>query len=200
MSAQVSTPAGSLTLTTSLLGRANLANVLAATAVATEWGVPPADIARRAATLQAAPHRGQLIRLTQGVVLIDDSYNASPAATRRALETLRTAETSGRRLAVLGEMLELGDRSIELHEDIGRLAAASDLGLLVAVGGDAARALAEAAIAAGFPRAQTHHRLTSDAAAGLVAESVRAGDLVLVKGSHGIRTDHVVERLQAEFA
>ena len=141
MAARVATPQGPVDLTTPLLGRGNLLNVLAATAVAVECGVPLAAIADRASRLHAAPHRGEVIRLSKGIVVIDDSYNASPAATRRALDVLRTAETAGRRIAVLGEMLELGDRSMELHEAVGRAAAAARLDLLIAVGGDAASAL-----------------------------------------------------------
>jgi UDP-N-acetylmuramoyl-tripeptide--D-alanyl-D-alanine ligase len=200
MSARVRTPRGSMDVETPLLGRANLANVLAATAVAVECDVPLAGIAERASRLQAAPHRGQVVRLSEGIVVIDDSYNASPAATRRALDVLRTAEAGGRRIAVLGEMLELGERTIELHAAVGRSAAEASLDLLIAVGGEAARALADAAVAAGLAHARVQHAATSEAAADAVASSVRPGDLVLVKGSRGVRTDRVVERLKAEFA
>jgi UDP-N-acetylmuramoyl-tripeptide--D-alanyl-D-alanine ligase len=187
-------------LATPLLGRGNLSNVLAATAVAVECDVPLAGIAERASGLHAAPHRGQVVRLSKGIVVIDDSYNASPAATRRALDVLRTAETSGHRIAVLGEMLELGERTEELHASVGRAAAAASLDLLIAVGGEAARALADAAVAAGLPRAQVQNAATSDAAAEMVVSAIRPGDVILVKGSRGIRTDRVVERLKAEFA
>ena len=131
MGARVATPQGPMELATPLLGRGNLLNVLAGTAVAVECGVPLAAIADRASRLQAAPHRGEVIRLSKGIVVIDDSYNASPAATRRALDVLRTAETAGRRIAVLGEMLELGDRAMELHEGVGRAAAAARLDVLI---------------------------------------------------------------------
>jgi UDP-N-acetylmuramoyl-tripeptide--D-alanyl-D-alanine ligase len=200
MSARVTTPHGPVDLATPLLGRGNLANVLAATAVAVECDVPLAGIAERASRLQAAPHRGQVVRLSRGVVVIDDSYNASPAATRRALEVLRTAGTDGRRIAVLGEMLELGERTIELHTAVGRAAAEASLDLLITVGGEAAALLAEAAVAAGLPRARVRHAASSDAAADEAASSIRPGDVVLVKGSRGVRTDLVVERLKAEFA
>jgi UDP-N-acetylmuramoyl-tripeptide--D-alanyl-D-alanine ligase len=199
MRARVVTPRGSAELRTPLLGRGNLANVLAATAVAVECDVPLGDIVERASTAQAPPHRGQVVRL-KGIVLIDDSYNASPAATRRALDVLRAAGTGGRRIAVLGEMLELGERSIELHESIGRAAAAGGLDLLVAVGGVPAVSLAEAAVAAGLSRAHVRHVPTSGEAADAMVTLVREGDLVLVKGSHGVRTDQVVDRLKAEFA
>jgi UDP-N-acetylmuramoyl-tripeptide--D-alanyl-D-alanine ligase len=200
MSARVKTPRGPMDLATPLLGRGNLSNVLAATAVAVECDVPLAGIAERASRLQAAPHRGQVVRLSEGIVVIDDSYNASPAATRGALDVLRTAETSGHRLAVLGEMLELGERTAELHASVGRAAAAASLDLLIAVGGEAARTLADAAVAAGLPRARVQNVATSEAAADVVVSVIRPGDVVLVKGSRGVRTDRVVERLKAEFA
>jgi UDP-N-acetylmuramoyl-tripeptide--D-alanyl-D-alanine ligase len=200
MGARVATPQGPVELMTPLLGRGNLANVLAGTAVAVECGVPLAAIAERASRLKAAPHRGEVIRLSKGIVLIDDSYNASPAATRRALDVLRTAETTGRRIAVLGEMLELGDRSMELHEGVGRAAAAARLDLLIAVGGGAAGALAGAAVASGLAHERVQHIAKSALAAEATASLVRPGDVILVKGSHGIRTDEVVDRLKAEFA
>jgi UDP-N-acetylmuramoyl-tripeptide--D-alanyl-D-alanine ligase len=200
MSARVVTPAGAIDLTTPLLGRGNLANVLAATAVAVECGVPPTAIAERASRLQAAPHRGQVVKVAKGIVLIDDSYNASPAATKKALDVLRTADTPGRRIAVLGEMLELGDRAIELHEDVGRAAAAAGLALLIAVGGRAAGALADAAVAGGLPRARVQHVTNSALAADTIAKSTEPGDLILIKGSRGVHTDQVVDRLKAEFA
>jgi UDP-N-acetylmuramoyl-tripeptide--D-alanyl-D-alanine ligase len=198
MSARVTTPRGAVDLTTPLVGRGNLANVLAAMAVGVECDVPLAAMAERASRLQPAPHRGEVVRLAKGVVVIDDSYNASPAATQRALEVLRLSESTGRRIAVLGEMLELGDRSIALHEEVGRAAAAAGLDLLIAVGGEAAAALARAAIAGGLSPARTRHLATSEEAAG--ASFIQPGDLVLVKGSRGVRTDKVVDRLKTEFA
>ena len=98
----------------------NLANILAATAVAEEFGIPlDADggVARRAPA--PAAHRGEVVRLPSGVTVIDDSYNANPTATRKALDLLASARAA-RRIAVLGEMLELGDHSPELHESVGR--------------------------------------------------------------------------------
>ena len=200
VSAHVSTPRGDMDLVTPLLGRGNLANVLAATAVAIEFGIPLDQVAERAARLRPAPRRGEILRLAKGVVVIDDSYNANPDAMRRALEVLRTAEGSSRRIAVVGEMLELGDRAVGLHQDVGTTVAASRVDLLLTFGGPPARALADAAVAAGLPRERARHVATSAEAATLAAELTRPGDLVLVKGSRGVRGDVVVERLKAEFA
>jgi UDP-N-acetylmuramoyl-tripeptide--D-alanyl-D-alanine ligase len=198
MAATVTTPAGSFPLETPLLGTGNLLNVLAATAVAIDMGVAPGEIAARAAAMKPAAHRGELLRLPGGVTLIDDSYNSSPAALKRSLETVAAATGSARKIAVLGEMLELGAHAASLHEECGRAAADAGLELLIAVGGDAAERLAGAARSAGL--AAVVHVPSSDAAAELALQRVRPGDLVLVKGSRGIRTDLVVDRLKAEFA
>jgi UDP-N-acetylmuramoyl-tripeptide--D-alanyl-D-alanine ligase len=199
-SARVSTAKGDIEISTPLVGRGNLANLLAAVAVALEFDVPLDAIADRAAKLLPAAHRGEVVRLPRGVTIVDDSYNANPTATRRALDVLAAARRAGRRVAVLGEMLELGDRTAEFHEDVGRAAAHAGVDLLIAVGGSAAAALAEAAVGAGLPRANVRHFATSDAAADAAALEIRSGDLVLVKGSRGVRTDRVVDRLKAEFA
>jgi UDP-N-acetylmuramoyl-tripeptide--D-alanyl-D-alanine ligase len=198
--ARVSTPRGDMDLSTPLVGRANLANVLAATAVAVEFGIPLDAIAERAARLQPASRRGQIVRLPRGVTVIDDSYNANPLAMRRALEVLRTAGDASRRVAVLGEMLELGDGAVALHQEVGATAAASRVDLLLTVGGAPAVALADAAVAAGMPRERVHHVVTSQEAADLAAQLIEPGDLVLVKGSRGVGTEAVTERLKAEFA
>jgi UDP-N-acetylmuramoyl-tripeptide--D-alanyl-D-alanine ligase len=199
-SASVATPIGAFKLTTPLVGRGNLANILAATAVGVSFDVPLAAMAERAAQLKPASHRGDVVRLARNTVVIDDSYNANPTATQGAIDVLRTSRTAGRRVAVLGEMLELGERAIALHQTVGRAAAIASLDLLIAVGGNPARALAEAAVGAGLPRPNVRYYETSDEAAGNVTTWARAGDLVLVKGSRGVQTDKVVDRLKAEFA
>ena len=198
--AQVHTPRGPFALTTPLVGRGNLANVLAATAVALEFDVPLHTIAETAARLKPAAHRGEILRLSRGLTVVDDSYNANPTATTIALAVLAGSSGRSRRVAVLGEMLELGDAGTGLHEDVGRAAAAAGVDALIAVGGEMARALADAAVAAGLSRSAVRYVTTSSDAAELVATIVRDGDLVLVKGSRGVRTDLVVDRLRAEFA
>jgi len=200
VAAHVRTPAGDAEITTPLLGLGNLSNVLAATAVATDFGVPVSEIVERAARLRPATHRGELLRLPGGITLIDDSYNSSPAALRQALQTLAAATGCARRVAVLGEMLELGAHAEHLHAEAGRMAAASALDLLITVGGAAARTLADAAIAAGLPASKVLAVATREEAADLALTRMRPGDLVLVKGSRGIGTDLVVDRLKAEFA
>jgi UDP-N-acetylmuramoyl-tripeptide--D-alanyl-D-alanine ligase len=183
---------------TPLLGRGNLANVLAATAVATACGIPLDVVRERVARVGPADRRGLVKRLRDGVVVIDDSYNSSPAALKQALRMLAAEHRARGRVAVLGEMLELGEHAAALHEECGRLAAASGLRALFAVGGDAARLLACAAVEAGMPGAAVRHLASSEAAAPVVDAAIQPGDVILVKGSRGTRCDVVVDRLVRE--
>jgi UDP-N-acetylmuramoyl-tripeptide--D-alanyl-D-alanine ligase len=198
--ARLRTQAGEAVIETALLGLGNLSNVLAATAVALHFEVPLADVIGRAARLRPAPHRGELLRLPGGITLLDDSYNSSPAALKRALETVAASTGSARKIAILGEMLELGPHAERLHAECGRAAAGAGIDLLIAVGGAPARALAEAAVDAGIPPPSVSYAATNHEAADLALQRARPGDLILVKGSRGIGTDLVVERLKAEFA
>jgi len=198
--ARLRTPAGDAPLRVPLLGRANVLNVLAAACVAVHFDVPPDVIAGRAAHLEAASHRGEVLRLAGGVTLVDDCYNSNPRALRGVLEVIGREAGTARRIAVLGEMLELGPQSRALHEMCGRVAAAAGLRYLITVGGDGARALGESAVGAGMDPRHVFHADASAQAADTLLTLVRPGDLVLVKGSRGIRTDIVVDRVKAEFA
>ena len=200
MRAHVTTPAGELDVNTPLLGRGNLANVLAAIAVAVDLGVGLDAIAAAASRLTPADRRGAVRHLGNRITLIDDSYNSSPAALKRALEVLANETRASRKVAILGEMLELGEHSIELHRQSGRAAAHAGVALLLAIGGAPARALADAAENEGMPRSAVRCFESSEEAALAVATCIQAGDLVLVKGSRGTRTDVVADRIAAEHS
>jgi UDP-N-acetylmuramoyl-tripeptide--D-alanyl-D-alanine ligase len=193
--AEVATPAGRLELSVPLPGRAHLSNTLAAVAVAVELGVPIPGIEATVAALLPVTRRGASMRLASGTRVVDDSYNASPMAVAAALAALGATPTGGHRLAVLGEMLELGDASRALHERCGAAAVAAGVNTLVVIGGPDADGLAEGALAAGMPAVQIHRFGDSRAAAPFVLELVEPGDLVLVKGSRGTRTDIVADAL-----
>jgi UDP-N-acetylmuramoyl-tripeptide--D-alanyl-D-alanine ligase len=195
----VRTPIGEAEVRTSLPGTANLSNVLAAMAVAIRFDVPLADIVERAAGLKPIGRRGEVIRAGR-VTIVDDSYNSNPKALSRALAMLAGETRFARRVAVVGEMLELGEASPDLHRAAGEEIARADVGELIAVGGPNARAMAEGAIRAGMSPSQVHYLENSVAAGDLAATLVRSGDVVLVKGSRGIRTEVVVDRLKAECA
>ena len=193
--ATVHTASGEMALTIALPGHGHLLNALAATAVGLELGIERTAIAQAVATLVPGDHRGVTLAAPCGATILDDSYNSSPAALTRALDALGASHPSGRRIAVLGEMLELGDQAMRLHEACGRHAVIAGVQRLVTVGGAPARRLGEAAIEAGLAASQVAHVATSDEAGALVARELTVGDLVLVKGSRGIRTDAVVARL-----
>jgi UDP-N-acetylmuramoyl-tripeptide--D-alanyl-D-alanine ligase len=194
--AAVSTPWGPLALSTALAGRANLLNVLAAATVALELGVPPADVSRAVTDLRAVDRRSAVSTLPSGARLVDDSYNASPAAVREMLLALAATASQGRRIAVLGEMRELGDSARALHTETGRAAAAAGVDLLVVIGGEAADGLVDGARAGGLAAARIFRFADSVSAADPVAALVRPGDLVLVKGSNSLRTNIVANRLR----
>jgi UDP-N-acetylmuramoyl-tripeptide--D-alanyl-D-alanine ligase len=192
------TAAGRRDLRVPLLGRGHLMNVVCAAAVALEMGIDLDTIVRRADGLKPSPRRGAVLRLPKGVTVIDDSYNSSPSALMRSLDVIAAA-WAARRVAVIGEMLELGGLSETLHRECGRAAASSRLARLFTIGGDPARALGEAAIDAGMPAAAVMHFDNSVDAAPAIAAELASGDVVLVKGSRGTRTDLIVERLAAVF-
>lgn len=169
-----------------LAGVHQVENFVAAACTAIALGVEPEEVAGAAEELCPQPHRGEVHRLPCGAVLVDDSYNASPVAVARMLELL--AQTPGRHLAVLGEMLELGPEAPRFHREAG-LQAASVCAQLVAVGGENARVLAEAFGPAGLWVA------TADEAEPLVRRELREGDVVMVKGSRGIGLDRLVAAL-----
>jgi UDP-N-acetylmuramoyl-tripeptide--D-alanyl-D-alanine ligase len=193
--ADVRTPAGRLHADVPLPGRAYLSNVLAAVTVAVALHVPLAAMAERIATLRAVPRRGSSAQSPRGVRVIDDSYNASPAGVLAALEAAAATPTRGRRILVIGDMLELGRVSEALHAACGRAAAEAGIDEIVAIGAAGAEALAAGARAAGLPADRIHRFADSEAAAAAIATIVAPDDLVVVKGSRGTRTDLVADRL-----
>jgi UDP-N-acetylmuramoyl-tripeptide--D-alanyl-D-alanine ligase len=188
-------PDGRVRVELHLPGLHQAENLLAAAAAAAALGLEASQIGAAVEGLQAAVHRGRLYRLDDGVTVVDDSYNASPVAVARMLELL--AVVSGRRVAVLGEMYELGELAEEAHRETGRLAAAA-CDVLVAVGSGPAGILAEAASSAGLESVELV--VDADEAAELLGRLLRPGDVVLVKGSRGVALDRTVERLVGEEA
>lgn len=176
------------------LGRLSVHNALAAAAVGRAAGLSVDEIAAGLADGWSAPHRAQLVRLG-GVTLIDDSYNASPRSVVAALELL--TGLPGRRAAVLGEMLELGDASDAGHVVVGE-AAARTLDWLVVVGQGAA-GIAAGAAAAGMDPARITRVRDAEAALVAVPPRLRDGDVLLVKASRGIGLDRLVDGLQREL-
>lgn len=167
-------------------------NALAALAVVVAAGEDLRAAAERIEQLEAGPGRGKLHRLDRGVIVVDESYNNSPPALASVLDTLKVTEPQGRRVLAIGDMLELGAMSSPLHREAGRRAALAGVEVLVAVGPES-RETAESARRSGVP--VVHHHASSSEAAGTVSGLVRDGDLIVVKGSRGLRMERIVKAL-----
>ena len=142
--------------------------------------------------------RTNLIKGIKNTLLIDDSYNASPPSTLAALDTLADFPLpAARKLAVLGEMLELGGYTEAGHREVGRKAAEIGVDILVAVG-EKARDIIRGAVAAGLPEAQTFYFDNNHDAGIFVQNKLQEGDLILIKGSQGARLEQIVKELMAE--
>ena len=169
-----------------------ISNFLAAAAVAEALGIPMETIAERARLLKPGGNRGAVKRLTDDILLIDDTYNSNPKALLSAIETLALAKNR-RKVACIGEMLELGESGARLHRDAG---AALDgrVDLLLGVG-----ALASEIVlgASSLPPQAKKVFGTSIELAANIGSLVKSHDAVLVKGSRGVRMEHVVEALVA---
>ena len=174
-----------------LLGRHNVRNALAALLVGDEFGVPRAAAADALAAMEPPKHRLELLQ-AGGISVLDDAYNANPSSMGEALALLGAIETRGARRAVLGDMLELGPTAEALHEEVGRRVPPD--AWLYATGSFAA-ALGRGALAAGVPAARVRRFEDVSAMAAAVAAEAKAGDLVLVKASRGMRLERVVEAL-----
>ena len=176
------------------LGRLSVHNALAGAAVGLASGIDPEAVAAGLARGWSAPHRA-VVRLAGDVRIVDDSYNASPGSMTAALDLL--AGLPGRRVAVLGEMLELGGDAETGHAQVGRAAAAT-VDLLVVIG-DAAAGIADGALDAGLDATRILRVADRDAALEALRSRLRPGDVVLVKASRGIALDVLVDDLVAEF-
>lgn len=174
-----------------LPGRHNVLNALAALAVARECGF---SVPAAAAGLQAMELTGMRLEMISagGIKVINDTYNASPASTGAALQTLKEVAGGRRAAAVLGDMLELGEGAARGHTAVGALAADLGLDYLVTVGALAA-GIADGAAQAGMPACRIHRCADNQAAANLLDSVLQEGDVVLVKGSRGMHMEQIVE-------
>jgi UDP-N-acetylmuramoyl-tripeptide--D-alanyl-D-alanine ligase len=179
-----------------LAGPHFVTSFLAAAAAAHVLGIPLEAMAEAATSLRPARHRGEVRRLGERVVLLDDCYNSSPEALEAALVALSLLPGE-RRVAVLGDMLELGPTGPALHRERGR-ALAGRVDALVGVG-PLAREIVEGAREAGMPPGSLHHFATAAETALALPRLVRPGDAVLVKASRGVRLEAAVDALAARF-
>jgi UDP-N-acetylmuramoyl-tripeptide--D-alanyl-D-alanine ligase len=183
-----------------LPGRHVISNALAALAAASVWGIGAGEAQAVFRTLHAPAMRGEMLRFSNGAALINDSYNSSPAALHAMIKVLAATPNYRRRILAVGEMRELGATSPELHREAGRAAAQTGkIDWVIGVEGDAAQ-IVEGAVNAGVPRSQTKTFASSEEAAKFLADFIAPNDLLLVKGSRGVKMERIVETLLAIHA
>jgi len=174
-------------------GEHNIKDALAAIAVGEELGIGHEDIRGALAGFKAPEKRSNVIPSRGGFVVIDDTYNAGPASVTSAVKTLSMME-GDRKIAVLGDMLELGAHAIQAHLEVGRTVRECGIDMLVAVG-ELARLIARGAIDAGMSISAVSEFEDSAQAANEVPSKVRERDVVLVKGSRAMKMERIVEGL-----
>ena len=178
------------------LGKHQALAALAAMAVGKVFDIKPEDTARALSLYSSPPGRLKLIKGIKETLILDDTYNSSPKAAQAALETLAEIPAK-RKIAVLGDMLELGKHTITAHREIGEMAAGKKIDLLITVG-VRAKFFAEGATKTGFNKKQILSFGDSPEAARELEKITEQGDLILIKGSQGMRMEKITEALMAE--
>ncbi len=194
---EIETPFGRDHVHFPLLGRHQVYAALAAIAVGLACALSLPEILERLAAMPRLPGRLNPLPGRRGSLLLDDTYGSSPAAAVAALETLAAVE-GRRKIAVLGDMLELGDYEVAGHEEVG--AAAARLADLLVTKGVRGQRIAEAARAAGMDADRIAITFTAEDAARVVLERLGPGDVVLIKGSLATRMEQVTRLLMADAA
>jgi UDP-N-acetylmuramoyl-tripeptide--D-alanyl-D-alanine ligase len=190
-------PDGSTRVRFPLNGRHNILNALAAAGAAFSFGIPVQVVASALETVPTPAQRGEVIRFAKGFTVINDSYNSNPTALRSMVDTIVNGRAGAKRVIVVaGEMLELGDAAEAVHLETGRSLASSGIDRLIGVRG-LAKNLVEGARDAGLR--ETAFAVDSDEAGEMLAVEITEGDLVLIKGSRGVRTEKVLEKLLEQF-
>ena len=180
------------------LGIQHAYNYAAAAAVGTIFNISIEDAAAALANHLPPPGRMRIINGIKNTLIIDDSYNSSPVACERALQTLREIKGVRRRIAVLGDMLELGRFSVREHERIGELAAKST-DILITIG-VRAHSIATGALEHGMNEKNIIQYDDVSRAGKELEEFIEPGDVILIKGSQSIRTERIVEEIMEEPA
>ncbi len=178
-----------------LLGKHTAINALAAVAVARHFGLSNEEIVEALAIAHGPEMRLQILRLG-GTTIVNDAYNANPASMQAAIETLAALPCHGRRIAILGDMRELGDKTDDAHRQMGAFVAASTLDLLFCVGEKAALIAAEAR-SRGFAAEWILQYRDAAAAAAAIPAIISSGDLILLKGSRYMKLEQIAQAIQA---
>lgn len=174
-----------------VLGQHNVINALLAAAAASCFGVKAEDVKERMATFEAP--KGRLrYQESGGIHWIDDSYNSNPSSLKAAIELFRSYPPKGRKVLVLGDMLELGPQANAFHREAGQQIAGHAFDLVLTVGALAGR-FAEEAVVSGFAKDKIHTFASSSDAGQFLKDRLQTGDTVLLKGSRGMKMEKVME-------
>lgn len=193
-------PGGRVRLESPLIGRHNVMNAVAALAAASVWGIGAKDAKRVFPNLTPADKRGEVIRYEEGFTVINDAYNSSPTALNELVKLLAATPGYRRKILATGEMRELGESSAELHRECGRTTAQMQaIDWIVGVQGNAAE-FVQAAIKSGHPRERTRFFENSAEAAEFLKTFVESEDLLLLKGSRGVKMEKILEAIDASHA
>jgi UDP-N-acetylmuramoyl-tripeptide--D-alanyl-D-alanine ligase len=193
-------PEGRVRLELPIPGRHAVYNAIAALAAASVWDIGAVEAQRVFPTLRVPAMRGELLRFSNGAALINDSYNSSPAALQAMVGVLAATGGFKRRILAAGEMRELGSTSPELHREAGIFTGKTGkVDWVIGVAGDAEQ-IVEGAASAGVPRAQAKFFPSSEEAAKFLEELFAPGDVLLVKGSRGVKMERIVDALLARHA
>jgi UDP-N-acetylmuramoyl-tripeptide--D-alanyl-D-alanine ligase len=193
-------PEGRVRLELPVPGKHAIYNALAALAAASVWNIGAAEAQSVFRTLRVPSMRGELLRFSNGAALINDSYNSSPAALHAMVSVLAATPNFQRRILAAGEMRELGAASPMLHREAGIFTAkTAKVDWIIGVEGDA-KEIVEGAVSAGIPRARTKFFSSSEDAATFLEEFIAPGDVLLVKGSRGVKMERIVEALLGRYA
>ena len=173
-------------------------NVLPAVALAGHYGLAPEQIAENLRHMRQASMRGRILHFREGFSVIDDSYNSNPEALKSMTEVLCRLPSFERRILVAGEMLELGPGSKSLHHECGRFASKAGVDAVIGVRA-AASEIVRGAQDEGMSDEQARFFQNAEEASAFLQKDIRKGDLVLVKGSRGVRMETIIKNLRSKF-
>jgi UDP-N-acetylmuramoyl-tripeptide--D-alanyl-D-alanine ligase len=178
-----------------LPGTHNVMNALSAIAIGVALGIEADEMLDRLKGFHPMAMRFERVQLSNGVCLVNDSYNANPQSMRAAFRTVGAAKRAGRFVAVLGDMLELGEQSAKLHREVGAAAVESGVQILFVIGSFAAEFL-KGARESGMGKEKIHEYQDIEELEKAVEKEIRAGDILLVKGSRAMRMERIVDYLK----
>jgi UDP-N-acetylmuramoyl-tripeptide--D-alanyl-D-alanine ligase len=195
---RLETPNGNAEVLFPLNGKHNIMNALSAVAVGLSFGMSVAEIAEALETAKPPAQRGEIKHFPQGFTVVDDSYNSNPDALLSMVKTIVEGGAGAKRkIVVAGEMRELGEGSERMHFETGEKIGMSGIDALFGVEGFAEKIVAGAK-SKGLENVRFYEN--SEVAAEKFIAEIRAGDLILIKGSRGVKTEKILERISENFS